>query len=79
MKQEINSELWIPQRSLLPIINVFFQTEVNQKNLKLQNKLAYYKEGNEKLQFENDQKKYFNGLTKKDNIYFKEPNQEFIA
>lgn len=35
--------------------------------------------GNRKLKFEIDKEKDLNGLTKKDNLYFKERNQEFIT
>ena len=49
------------------------------QSLILKGELGHYKENNGKLQFEIENEKYFNGLTKKYNIYFKERNWEFIA
>jgi hypothetical protein len=52
-------------------------TNANTKILK--DELRHYKESNRKLQFEIEKEKYFNGLTKRDNFYFKERNREFIT
>ena len=48
-----------------------------QDNLEIQSRilegeLRHYKANNKKLQFEIEKEKYFNGLTQKDNCYFKE-------
>jgi hypothetical protein len=45
----------------------------------LKGELGHYKASNKKLQFEIEKEKYFNGLTKKDNRYFKERIRELIA
>ena len=49
------------------------------QSLILKGKLGHYQESNKKLQFEIEKEKYFNGLTKKDNHYFKERIRELIA
>jgi hypothetical protein len=45
----------------------------------LKGELGHYKASNKKLQFEIEKEKYFNGLTEKDNHYFKERIRELIA
>jgi hypothetical protein len=55
-----------------------------QDNLEIQSRilegeLGHYKASNKKLQFEIEKEKYFNGLTQKDNRYFKERIREVIA
>jgi hypothetical protein len=45
----------------------------------LEGELGHYKASNKKLQFEIEKEKYFNGLTHKDNCYFKECIRELIA
>jgi predicted RNase H-like nuclease (RuvC/YqgF family) len=55
-----------------------------QDNLEIQSRilegeLRHYKASNKKLQFEIEKEKYFNGLTQKNNCYFKESIQELIA
>jgi predicted RNase H-like nuclease (RuvC/YqgF family) len=45
----------------------------------LEGELGHYKASNKKLQFEIEKEKYFNGLTQKDNRYFKERIRELIA
>jgi hypothetical protein len=45
----------------------------------LEGELGHYKASNQQLQFEIEKDKYFNGLTQKDNCYFKERIQELIA
>jgi hypothetical protein len=45
----------------------------------LEGELGHYKVRNKKLQFEIEKEKYFNGLTQKDNHYFKECIREIIA
>ena len=51
-----------------------YQDNSQRKSLILKGQLGNYKDINRKLQFETEKKKYFNGLTKKDNIYFKKRN-----
>ena len=45
----------------------------------LEGELGHYKVSNKILQFEIEKDKYFNGLTLKDNRYFKERIRELIA
>jgi hypothetical protein len=45
----------------------------------LEEELGHYKASNKQLQFEIEKEKYFNGLTHKDNRYFKERIRELIA
>ena len=45
----------------------------------LEGELGNYKASNKQLQFEIEKEKYFNGLTQKDNRYFKERIWELIA
>ena len=45
----------------------------------LEGELRHYKTSNKKLQFEIEKEKYFNGLTQKDNCYFKVRIRELIA
>ena len=45
----------------------------------LKGELGHYKASNTKLQFEIEKKKYFNGLTEKDNCYFRERIRELIT
>jgi hypothetical protein len=45
----------------------------------LEGELGHYKASNKQLQFEIEKEKYFNGLTQKDNRYFKERIRELIA
>jgi chromosome segregation ATPase len=61
-----------------------FIMEGYQDNLEIQSRilegeLGHYKASNKKLQFEIEKEKYFNGLTQKDNRYFKERIRELIA
>jgi hypothetical protein len=48
-----------------------YQDNSQMQLLILKDKLGHYKESNRKLQFEIEKEKYFNGLTEKDNFYFK--------
>jgi hypothetical protein len=56
-----------------------YQDNSQMQSLILKGKLGHYQESNKKLQFEIEKEKYFNGLTEKDNLYFKESNLELIA
>ena len=72
------------QNRLCLICGKSFVMEEYQDNSEIQSRilkreLGHYKASNKKLQFEIEKKKYFNGLTKKDNFYFKDRNREFIA
>jgi chromosome segregation ATPase len=58
--------------------------EKYQDNLEIQSRilegeLGHYKASNKRLQFEMEKETYFNGITQKDNCYFKERIRELIA
>jgi hypothetical protein len=48
-----------------------YQDNSQRKSLILKGQLGNYKDSNSKLQLEIEMEKYFKGLTKKNNIYFK--------
>jgi ribosomal protein S27AE len=72
------------QNRFCPICGKSFIMEEYQDNSEIQSRilkgeLGHYKASNKKLQFEIEKEKYFNGLTEKDNRYFKERIRELIA
>jgi hypothetical protein len=56
-----------------------YQDNSQIQSLILKGELGNCKDINRKLQLEIKMEKYFNGLTKKNSLYFKERNQELIA